>query len=345
MQATIGLAICLHRQKNMQAMIEKVHKAVALAEKHGYKLICVLELQRSPALIQTIQSIPTTAQLYARLCGSTEVTQNSLTATVSPIQKKPAPSSHTHRQPSLRILALGEPEVYVNNVPVKRWRMSQVTEVFFLLLNAGKPVHKEQICAALWPEADNQPDQALRSSIYYLRKILGNACIVSKGGTYALKLDNVFNTQVWYDVQAFRDSYAIARAALAANDDGAARSAFNEMTLLYRGDYVSSFYTNWCAPIRSELKDAYTDAHHQLALVAWRSRQFDECISHWHHLLTIDPCLEEAHYGLINCYHQMGKRGMALRQYQRCVTILNDELAVSPGPAIMELYQTVLASD
>jgi len=346
LQAIIGLAICLFKQRDVQAAIEKVQKAVTMAEKHGYKLICLVELQRCPELIQVIQSIPGAAQLYSRLLGKNEAIPNSSALkTIAPPYKTPLviSSSHGRSQLSLRVLALGEPEVYLNDVLVKRWRMSQVMEIFFLLLNAGKPVHKEQICAVLWPDADSQPDQALRSSIYYLRKILGNSCIISKRSTYALNLDSDANIQLWYDVQVFRDSYAIAKAALAVNDDTAARSAFNEMTLLYRGDYVSSFYTNWCSSPRSELKDAYTDAHHQLALIAWRGRQFDECISHWYHLLAIDPCLEEAHYGLMNCYVQLGKRGMALRQYQRCATILNDELAVSPGPAMQNLYQSLLA--
>ncbi len=346
MQAIIGLANCLHMQKDTQAMVEKVQKAVTMAEKYGYQLLCLVELRRYPELLSAIQSIPITAQLYLRLLGNIGMTQNNLVSTISPIQRNAITISslHTNTPPSLRILALGEPEVYLNNVLVKRWRMSQVMEIFFLLLNSGKPLHKEQICAALWPEADNQPDQALRSSIYYLRKILGNSCVISKRSSYALNLDGVFNGQIWYDVQVFRDSYSIAKAALAANDDVAARSAFNDMTLLYRGDYVSSFYSNWCGSPRSELKDAYTDAHHQLALIAWRSRQLDECISHWHHLLTIDPCLEEAHYGLMDCYAQQGKRGMALRQYQRCATILNDELAVQPGPAIQNLYQSLLTN-
>jgi DNA-binding SARP family transcriptional activator len=168
--------------------------------------------------------------------------------------------------------------------------------------------------------------------------------VVSHRGAYALDLPTVFGNHIWYDVEIFREYYEVAKAALAANDNVAARSTFQEMTRLYRGHYVQSFYSVWCTPYRSDLKYAYIDAHLQLAQMAWADQQFDECITHWQHLLTVDSCLEEAHQGLINCYMQQGKRGLALRQYQRCVNTLNNELSVSPGPAIQSLYQSLINS-
>jgi DNA-binding SARP family transcriptional activator len=114
------------------------------------------------------------------------------------------------------------------------------------------------------------------------------------------------------------------------------------MTRLYRGDYVQSFYSNWCIARRDALRRAFLDAHHQLALIAWRHQQLDKSIHHWQSTLTIDSCLESAHYGLMRCYLRQGKRGLALRQYQRCVTALRDELNASPGKAIQRQYQRII---
>jgi len=44
----------------------------------------------------------------------------------------------------------------------------------------------------------------------------------------------------------------------------------------------------------------------QLALIAWRHEQFDECAAHWQHVLIVDDCLEEAHYGLMRYYVRRG---------------------------------------
>ena len=57
-------------------------------------------------------------------------------------------------------------------------------------------------------------------------------------------------------------------------------------------------------------------------------------------MLAIDKCLEEAHYGIMRCYLHLGKRGLALRQYQHCVAALHNELAVTPGTTIQQLYKS-----
>jgi LuxR family transcriptional regulator, maltose regulon positive regulatory protein len=351
LQVTIGLAACLEIQGDVPGMIEKVKKAVELADQHGYKLFCLVELERCDSLRRAVQSLAETARLYAFLRSDAKIVSvpnvlltasQTLDAPVIDVYNRP-PVYERDSSPSLRILALGVPEVYLNDVLVKYWRMAQTLEVFFFLLHAGKPVHKEQIGIALWPDTDNSTDQAVRSCIYYLRKILSRHCIISHGGTYELQLSNVYSDNIWYDVQIFHKYHKLAKDAINTNNDVNARKFFNEMALLYRGDYVSSFYSDWCSAERSKLKDIYIDVHYQLALIAWRSQQFDECISHWHHLLAIDSCLEEAHLGLMNCYLKQEKRGLALRQYRMCVDILNQELSVQPGPAIQTLYQSLIA--
>ncbi|HLZ57034.1 MAG TPA: BTAD domain-containing putative transcriptional regulator [Ktedonosporobacter sp.] len=353
LQVAIRKAACLQEQNDIPAMIGSLKEAVAIARQYGYEALSLVELRRYANLIQTIQTLPETAHFYLLLQSEAEgepgrlssLPQPTPSTESQPLLDADSPSFEGARgQPSLRILALGEPAVYLNEVLVRRWRMARTMELLFFLLHAEQPVHKEQISVALWPNVDEPIDQALRSSIYFLRKLLGVSCVVSHGGSYQLDLTSVFGQQVWYDVAVFREYYTMAKAAQTAGDSVAARSAFQEMTRLYRGNYVQSFYSDWCASCRNELRYAYIDAHHQLALIAWDQEQIDECIAHWHHLLSVDNCLEEAYYGLINCYLRQGRRGLAMRQYQRCVEVLDAELAVAPGQAIQALYQNLINS-
>ena len=111
------------------------------------------------------------------------------------------------------------------------------------------------------------------------------------------------------------------------------------MVDLYHGNYAQSFYSHWCVLRRDELQHAYLDACCQLAQITWRHEQFDESAAYWQKALSVDNCLEEAHYGLMRYYLRQGKRGLALRQYQRCAEILQRELNVEPGATIQNLYQ------
>ncbi len=74
------------------------------------------------------------------------------------------------------------------------------------------------------------------------------------------------------------------------------------MVALYRGDYGRPFYNDWCTLRRDELRAAYLEARRQLAKLAWHAEAWSESAEHWRHMLLLDNCLEEAHYGLIRCY-------------------------------------------
>ena len=242
----------------------------------------------------------------------------------------------------LRILALGEPAILIDEQPITRWRMARSMELFFLLLDSGRPLRKEQIITALWPEEDEHITQTLHSTIHYLRKSLGEPCIASHAGSYRLDLAALYGNEVWYDAAVFQEHHTRARQALENKDDVAAKTALDTMVSIYRGDYLQPFYSDWCSFQRDKLRLAYVDARNQLALIAWRGEQYDESATQWQYILAVDNCQENAHYGLMRCYMRQGKRGLALRQYQRCVETLRDELGAEPGSNIQNLAQHLM---
>ena len=256
----------------------------------------------------------------------------------------PATHSTSNPAPRLKILALGEPMVQLDEQPITRWRMARAMELCFYLLECARPMRKEQIITALWEEVDEQISQTFYSTIHYLRKALGGeSTIRSKAGIYTLDLTSIYGPYgIWYDVAAFEEQYALGKQALAEEEDGTAKTAFSTMVELYRGDYVQPFYNDWCNMRRDKLKRTYLDAHEQLAHIAWRAEEIEECVEHWQQMLAVDMCLEEAHYWLMRCYIRQGKRGLALRQYQRCMETLQQELGALPGTAIQNLYRRLM---
>ena len=59
-------------------------------------------------------------------------------------------------------------------------------------------------------------------------------------------------------------------------------------------------------------------------------------------ILKVDHCDEEAHRQLIRAYAAQGHRSEALRQYQRCQRVLQEELGVQPMPETQRLFQVLL---
>jgi ATP/maltotriose-dependent transcriptional regulator MalT/DNA-binding SARP family transcriptional activator len=340
--AALRIAACQLAQGQMAGVVRYLEEgATILASYGGYEQLVLVELRRLPSLQRLVGTLPEAARLRSLLHLETEVQEAEGVFISAP--PTPVPTLTVAHQPKLKIQALGEPAVFLGKEPITHWRLARTMELFFFLLDCSRPMRKEQIITALLPEVDDRNHHTFYSVIYYLRKALGESCLVSHAGTYTLNLASLYGDDWWYDVAMFEEHYTRAKQLLG-SEDAAARAPLLAMVDLYQGDYVQSFYSDWCTFRRDELRRAYLDARGQLAQLAWRQEQFDESVIHWQNMLAIDDCLEEAHYGLMRCYLRQGKKGLVLRQYQRCTGALQHELGVLPGPAIQNLYQRLTGS-
>jgi DNA-binding SARP family transcriptional activator len=59
-------------------------------------------------------------------------------------------------------------------------------------------------------------------------------------------------------------------------------------------------------------------------------------------VLTIDPIWEDAYRTQMQAYLTQGNRPMAVRTYQQCVKILEEELGLEPLPQTQELYTEIV---
>jgi DNA-binding SARP family transcriptional activator/Flp pilus assembly protein TadD len=348
LQATLRLATCqfaLGDESAGQASLEEISSQMMFLG--DYEQILRTELQRLPQLlsiIETHKSYPVFKTFLSWI--EEEEEEGHPTGQLLPQSTLSSEQRFTLVDTPVRyeIRALGEIAVIIDKIPITRWRRAKALEIFFYLLEKNKPVYKEQIIADLWQD-DNPTDQAFRSTIHCLRKSLGEGCITSHNGNYALDFAGILKDNIWYDVTIFQQHYEQAKHFLAQHDEEQAKQSLLAMISLYRGDYVQSFYNSWCFFLRDELRRVYLDAQNKLAYIFFSQERWDESIHYWQSMLGIDHCLEEAHYGLMRCYLRLGKRSMALRQYQKCVQTLHDELAVAPGTIIRNLYQRLIETN
>lgn len=334
LQALMRHAVCLLEQGQRERMMALLRQIVALNKKGDHEYIKQIELQTYPALQPLLQEALAQEEEPASIQPQQPATTS--TPSLEYLGIKVLPTAR------ISIYALGEPTVLIDHTPITHWRMARAMELYFFLLESKQPLRKDQIITALWQEAEDieRINQTFRSTVYYLRQVIGEACIVQRSGLYRLDLRGEF----WYDVSAFEEQQRIAKVALEEGDEEGAMQAFQNMVDLYRGDYVQPFYSDWCIWRRDGLRKALIDAHQQLALITWNREAWDESRLHWQHVLAIDPCMEAAHYGIMRCYIRQGKRDLALRQYQRCSAELYEQLKVKPGAALQKLYQRLTNS-
>lgn len=332
-RAKLRLAACRAAQGHPEQAASLLEDVASLLTMHPGSLHLVqTEVQWMPVLLSVIRTHQSLTSLRKQLdlAESPHAEHEQISSALVDV---PAPPTR-----SMTISAFGEPMVVLDGQPIKHWRMARAQELFFFLLNAGRSCSKEAILAAVWPEYDEQAANSFRNTMYQLRKLFGEASIILNPAGYHLDLTACYGDQVFYDVQAFQRYWDEAQQALTLTDTAHAKDMLLKMVKLYQGDYGRPFYNEWCTVVRDKLRTIYLGVHHQLAQIAWQAEDWNESAEYWREMLRLDNCLEEAHYGLMRCYLKQGKRGAALRQYQSCQEILQQELGVQPGQAIQNLY-------
>lgn len=336
-KALLNLALCFLRQGEQCKAIEVSKQVLEMNRQSDHDYTIQVEVHRFPELQALLDQAALQDKSSKGELGTDEASVK---------LEKDSIFQSKQDLSRLRILALGEPQVFSDEIPVTRWRMARAMELYFFLLENARPLRKEQILVALWPDAESEKiDQIFRSTIYYLRKALGKDCLEYTAGLYHLNLARVYEDRIWYDVAIFDTCYSEAKKALEQEDDEAAATAFTQMLDLYTGDYLQPFYSDWCISRRDQLRQAYIDALHHLALIYWRREDYEGSLQHWQHLISLDICFEKAHYGIMRCYWRQGKRELALRQYQRYCHILQEELQATPGAALQKLYRRILGEN
>lgn len=246
---------------------------------------------------------------------------------------------------TLRVQMFGTFRVWrgAQEIQAREWQREKARQLFQLLLTQrGHWVQREQICAALWPEADLdaaerqfkvtlnalnaalEPNRPPRVAPFFIRR---QGLAYSFAPSYG----------VWIDV----DEFELRAAAAAASDDpDFARRNAQIAVQLYRGDYLAeSLYDPWTIEERERLLARYLDVAVRYAERLSAEGDQAEAIQICEQVLRRDRCYEEAYQCLMRAHARAGSRSQALRSYTRCVHALQDELGMAPLPETNALYE------
>jgi DNA-binding SARP family transcriptional activator len=127
--------------------------------------------------------------------------------------------------------------------------------------------------------------------------------------------------------------------------DSRISSAVNELELaasLYHGDFMQDdLYEEWTISERENLREVYLEILENLSRIYSLDGKPETAIDLCKSILEKDDCREKVHRRLMLCYHRIGDRDHALRQFQKCTEILKRELDVGPSTSTVELYHKI----
>lgn len=221
------------------------------------------------------------------------------------------------------------------------WRTGKAADLVRLLaLAAGEPVSARALVTTLWPGSDLPRGQAsLRTAASQVRRILGAHHLERSLAGLRLR-------DAWVDVAEFRSLAAKAHQLAAAGQMAGAHQTARAADLLYRGELrAHDDGSDWAQEARQSLSGAYQTLLCDAAESAMTIGLAPDAVDFAGRALQLDQFSERASRLLMRGHAGTGELSLALREYERCRTLLAEELGIDPSPQTRELHLFLLRAE
>ena len=214
----------------------------------------------------------------------------------------------------------------------------------YLLINRGRPFSRERLAGLLWPDSEEtQAKQYLRQTLWQLQSTLDEAsdahdCLLSVDAEW-ISID--LSEQVWLDVGQFEQAYKETQGGNGRLPDTQQVAQLETAVALYRGDLLENWYQDWCVFERERLQNMYLSMLDKLAGYYEATLNIQAGLDCATTLLRLDIAHERTYRRLMRLYYYAGDRSSALRQYQRCERVLEQELGVTPSQQTLQLLEQI----
>jgi two-component SAPR family response regulator len=208
--------------------------------------------------------------------------------------------------------------------------------MFFFFLCNRRPLRKEEIVAALWPDLpDEKTTSAFHSNMYRLRKALYQDCIAKESGRYILDPRGQFV----FDVEKFQK--LMAQADRAPKGSAEAVSLMEKALALYKGQFAMDFYSEWAETLRWQLAEQHMSLLTTLAAAYSEAKEYKRSADICQRIVELDEYNEAAWYRLMSNYIHSGQIEAARFCYKRYVQVLTAEDVGEEVPDFDELQREI----
>lgn len=246
----------------------------------------------------------------------------------------------------IRLSFLGSPQIRLDGEQVEIGASKSLALLAYLVVS--QQIHgRDALSTLLWPDSDQSRARAyLRHALWTLKTALGDNWLRISRGQIGFRVGDYF----WLDVFAFQAHIA----AVADHDHPEGRMCDNcldrleEAVTIYRDDFLAGFslpdapaFDEWQFFQTEELRQALAGALQRLVEEYMAREVFDLAITHARRWLSLDSLHEPIHRSLMRLYALTGQQAAALRQYEECARLLDEELGIEPEAETISLYEAI----
>ncbi len=237
----------------------------------------------------------------------------------------------------------GEVLVTETRLPGRQGRLA------FAMLAAerDRALSREELADELWSGSPPQAwEVALRALVSKLRGALGEAgfdgseSIPYAFGCYQLKLP----PNAWIDLEAAADAVHRAEAALRDGNDPEAMGWSLAANAIARRPFLPGEEGPWAGRRRAQLRDIRVRALECRTRVLLRKGDHVAAARDAEAVIELEPFRETAYQLLMRAHAGAGNPAEALLVFERCRSLIAEELGASPSPETEGVYLEILRS-
>jgi DNA-binding SARP family transcriptional activator len=207
----------------------------------------------------------------------------------------------------------------------------------YLCLHRQRPQPRAVLAGLFWP--DSPEDRARRSLTQALWQIRHNLPEIILTDAECVHVPGA--NQLWIDVEAFR-SLLVAGSDITQPSNTQAET-LHQAVQLYRGDLLEGFYDDWLLLERERLRETYLGALERLIGLQKAAGRYRLALDLALTLAGADPLREATHREIMRLHTALDRPQAALKQFEACCQILDDELGLGPEPQTVALARQIAA--
>lgn len=241
--------------------------------------------------------------------------------------------------PRLAFQAFGRTQVKINAQPInlKDWQAQNVRDLIFVLLANPEGLTREQIGAYFWQDISSEELKfRLKNTLYRLRRVIGTEAVLLEDDYYRFN----WALDYEYDVEGFVAGIKNSQSARGVDEK---IQQYVSAIKNYHGVYLADVEDTWVVADREHYAQLYIEALLHLTQLYIEKKAYRTALRYCNQALSEDACLEEAHRMAMRIHAVMGNRAAVVRQYERCLAALKEEIQAPPSDETRALYELLLA--
>lgn len=234
--------------------------------------------------------------------------------------------------------------------PVEGLGVFKVQELLsYLLVHRNRPRPREALAALLWGDMPTEKSRKhLRQALWHVQTALKsrNAAAVDQ----ILVVEDHWvqlnaRTEIWLDVAVLEETFARLKDKPGWALSGDEKDELQAAVQVYEGELLEGSYQDWCFFERERLQNIYLAMLYKLMRYCEAHNEYEAGQLFGTRILHYDRASERTHQRLMQLQYMADDRTAALRQYERCVTALHEDLGVKPDKRTVALYEKIRSGE